>query len=159
MITYEFLMSLMDNKENFEKLSMMTNNIIPFVGAGLSKPYFPLWKEFLCGFAEKHGEGYRKKVNEHLDKNEYELAAAYLMEEFGTQVFDDQVISKYAWHDDKDKVSETCGLLPYIFHGPVVTTNFDKMLEELEKRAPEIPDYQKEYIAKCANEAISILKQ
>ena len=125
------------NKENEATLRALLDSVrsptgvIPFVGAGMSKQFgCPLWDEFLRGAALSQRE--RAEVEQELAKKNYEAAAQVFMtpeseERFQTLVtttFDIQV------PDDKRR-SGTLALLPLLTSGPVVTTNFDRALEQI----------------------------
>ena len=60
-----------------------SNYFIPFVGAGLSKPIFPLWGEALIEIAELYfsNEENKRSVRELVEKKEYLKAAQFIKNE------------------------------------------------------------------------------
>ena len=112
--------------------SLTRNNVTPVIGAGLSHWAYPLWGQMLRGQASYYGVD--TQVEELLQENNYEEAAS-LLEEVCTHngfirmlrhVFRPQLtIEKSA---DCPKYLK---LLPMLFRGPIVTTNFDRVIEYL----------------------------
>lgn len=107
---------------------VQTAGVIPFVGAGLSAPYnLPQWSELIHGLAPDVET--RSKVEELLKAGEYEGAAQHLMEVKGPRLFQlafrarfDNAVIDFA----KETAIRSLARLP---HGPIVTTNFDQVLE------------------------------
>lgn len=103
--------------------------LVPFVGAGLSAGFgFKDWRNLLLGAAPP---GLRQTVRELLDANDYEGAAEALLIELGADGFQTLVAVEAG---DRRLASQslrsgTLALLPLLAEGPVVTTNFDRLLE------------------------------
>lgn len=109
--------------------------ITPFVGAGLTVPLgFPGWGSFLLAQAKKAGMS--QSIQRRLDKGEYEEAAENLLESRGHRAFEDAIESSFGPNRSTDvKVEGAVTLLPQIAKGPVITTNFDQVLEKVFKEA------------------------
>jgi hypothetical protein len=103
--------------------------VIPFVGAGMSAAFnFPQWGDLLRQLA---GPGQRNKVERHLRNNAFEKAAEILynrgrasdrLQEGITSSFDRAI-------QDSEFLGKAVTLLPYLTAGPVITTNYDRVLE------------------------------
>ncbi|QNU65758.1 hypothetical protein EHE19_012650 [Ruminiclostridium herbifermentans] len=126
-ISFEELMQIGNNQFNFEKLVEQMKsplNIIPFVGAGMSCPIYPLWETFLLNMA-KEVDRYNE-ISEMLKKGLFEEAAGELINDMGKRDFDDFMEMSF----DKKKLQNAAldgavSLLPRLACGPVITTNFD----------------------------------
>jgi tetratricopeptide (TPR) repeat protein len=103
--------------------------VIPFVGAGLSVDFgFPLWTDFLREAAAQAGR--RTEVEAALADHDYELAAQHLEASLGKQGLDSLIVSKFAAAVDAGAAPQSAvHLLPELAGGPVITTNFDRVLE------------------------------
>jgi SIR2-like protein len=126
-----------DNAENLRLLVEQIETpigVIPFIGAGISIPFgFPSWSTFLINQAKK--AGIESKIQRWLDIGEFEEAAEDLLKERGFRAFHDAISSEYGVH--KLVGHELYGAamtLPQLTAGPVITTNFDHVLEEAFKR-------------------------
>lgn len=103
--------------------------VIPFVGAGLSAAFsFPQWADLLRQLA---GPTQRNGVERHLRNNAFEHAAELLydrgraadrLQEGIASNFDRQI-------RDAEFTGKAVALLPYLTAGPVITTNYDRVLE------------------------------
>lgn len=108
--------------------------IIPFVGAGMSVDFeYPSWTKFLLSQAEK----IRKKsaINALLEAGNYEEAAQRLEDAMNARAFQDAY--REAFRDrnlESQTVDAAVSLLPQLTKGPVVTTNFDRVLETIFRR-------------------------
>lgn len=116
-------------RERFNALIKLykNNKIIPFVGAGMSIPSgYPGWTKFLYRLREETtlNEEHLEKL---LDTGEYELAAQLLYENMPPNSFNEELENRYYCDND---ISGAVQYLPYIFNScPVITTNFDNVLE------------------------------
>ena len=108
------------------------NLVIPFVGAGMSVPFgYPQWGEFLLKTAELVGKADIESVKEHLGAGRYEEAAELLIIALEQRCFNDQMESYFGDEVRKSKILSGAILqLPRLGSGPVITTNFDGLLEE-----------------------------
>ena len=108
--------------------------ITPFVGAGLSVPFgFPGWVPFLTDCAKRAGID----ISALIDGSQFEEAAEGVVAAKGRMWFDRQV-SRVFGRTPPRQSNVAAGLLPLLGNGPVVTTNFDRVLEEVFRvaRAP-----------------------
>ncbi|HUV82057.1 MAG TPA: tetratricopeptide repeat protein [archaeon] len=107
------------------------NGVIPFVGAGLSIPLgFPGWTKFLL--EQGQSAGIKKEIENRINAGEYEEAAEDLLNALKGRAFQDNF--KYAYGDHNLENKELDGavsLLPQLASGPVITTNFDHVLENI----------------------------
>ncbi|RCV63028.1 Tetratricopeptide (TPR) repeat [Methanophagales archaeon] len=126
------------NRENLYRLLEQlktTLGIIPFVGAGLSIPFgFPGWTGFLLA------QGRKARINDEVKKRieagEYEEAAEDLLEALGHRAFHDDIENAFGNHILEDKeLKGVVSLLPQLTKGPIITTNFDHLLERVFKNA------------------------
>lgn len=140
MITYDELMTFWEEKEPdcrdwFEQLCAVQSEIVPFIGAGVSKNIngtaYPLWKEFLEEIAKRELLSEEAEKLERLIKaNCYEQAASFLQKSLGDVLFRDNV--KRIFGADRlsgVKFPETVRLLTQLFHGNIFTTNIDRVIE------------------------------
>jgi hypothetical protein len=129
----EFLGNLPDNDVNLPDLADRMSSgagVVPFVGAGLSAPYkFPQWGAFIQDLARR--AGVVDEVQRHLDALEYEEAAELLQQRMHGRFqdliehhFGDQVL-------EGARFGGAVALVPHITAGPVITTNFDRLLERV----------------------------
>jgi len=103
--------------------------VIPFVGAGLSAAFsFPQWADLLRELASPTQ---RNGVERHLRNNAFERAAELLydrgraadrLQEGIASNFDRQI-------RDAEFAGKAVALLPFLTAGPVITTNYDRVLE------------------------------
>lgn len=106
--------------------------VLPFVGAGLSIPFgFKGWQDFLL--AQAKYAGIEKKIKQRIKQGEYEEAAQDLLEALADLDFQDALLSEYGDKRKLDKVSlkGAVSFLPRLASGPVITTNFDHLLEKV----------------------------
>ena len=128
------------NEDIFEDLcdNIKKGCVIPFVGAGLSAPLFPLWRGVLEKLTDKlSSEENRKAVIDILNSSEpdaYTRAADKLIElRSEANVFKDILrITNEDKIDDAGLREMAVYLLPFLFHDkPVITTNYDRVLEHV----------------------------
>ena len=130
--------ALHENKESLRRLIEQCrshNGIIPFVGAGLSIPFqMPGWTSFLVTQAQKIG--IKKEIQNHLKGGSYEEAAEAL--EQGLTPFGLHAAVEANYGDHKLAGQSLIGAvshLPQLASGPVLTTNFDRILEKVFEQA------------------------
>jgi hypothetical protein len=125
--------SLGDNRINIAALveQLQTGGVIPFVGAGMSVPFgFPDWKSFLTSLAPD--DSAKRQIEARLAKGEYEEAAEDLLRLRGSNAI--QAAIDFTFGPAKlDILPERAAnrLLPALCSGPVLTTNFDWVLEKV----------------------------
>lgn len=129
---------LAENKDNLRRLNgqINSNGIIPFVGEGCSIPFgIPSWDNFLLEIAEKRG--LKNEIKVRLDAKEYEEAAEELLNEYGARGFQDKIEAAFGKHKLAGKAfaNEAVSVLPRLAVGPVITTNFDQVIEEAFKQS------------------------
>ena len=103
--------------------------LVPFLGAGISIPFgFKNWRDLLLHAAPPQLEDV---IHQRLTEGDYEDAAEQLLQELGPDGFQNMVAASAG--DSKLKSLNfhvgTVSLLPLLARGPVVTTNFDRVLE------------------------------
>lgn len=128
-----------DNQANLRRLTEQLGSpvgVIPFVGAGLSIPLgFPGWSGFLLSLAER--AGIQNQIRERINAGEYEEAAEDLLAALERRAFDDALEEAFGVHKlgSKGLMNQAVSVLPKIATGPVITTNFDHVLEEAFRNA------------------------
>lgn len=142
------------------------HNITPVIGAGISSWAYPLWGRMLEGRLEEYGlqeeagqlfkDGQYEKVASLLEKWLTPNGLIQLMEE----IFDPAEMEKKA-----NQCPDYLNLLPDLFTGPILTTNFDRGIERIylksQKRPPDmvIPtdEFQKEKISSSIHDQDHLL--
>jgi hypothetical protein len=103
--------------------------VIPFLGAGTSGPFkYPLWGPFFeqCATTED-----RAAITAHVEAGEFEQAAQLLVNR-DADGFYRKVGETFARPPALDEVPSTpLTRLPLIAPGPVITTNFDPVIESI----------------------------
>jgi SIR2-like protein len=103
--------------------------LVPFLGAGISTAFgLKDWNNLLRSAAPPR---LRLRVEEQLRKNDYEGAAETLLKELEADGFQNMVAASAGDSSlgSFDLRTGTVSLLPLLASGPVVTTNFDRILE------------------------------
>lgn len=114
---------------HLERQGRTSPGLVPFLGAGISTPYgFKNWKGLLLSAAPPR---LLPKIQRQLEAGKYEEAAESLLKEMGDDGFQAMVAAAAG---DTALVSfdfrlGAVSLLPLLAGGPVVTTNFDRVLE------------------------------
>ena len=114
---------------HLERQGRTSPGLVPFLGAGLSTAFgFKDWKNLLLSAAPPR---LAPRIEKQLGKNDYEGAAETLLKELGADGFQNMVAASAG---DSNLASfdfrvGTVSLLPLLASGPVVTTNFDRVLE------------------------------
>lgn len=126
-----------DNPLVYKHIKQDCGKLIPFVGAGLSVPCYPLWPSALKQLAEQVAVPETKSgILEMIEgKNPQLLEAAQALEKYwGQGGMADHLLelfsaAKIQKHREK-LPHQSVWLLPLLFSGkPAVTTNFDRVLE------------------------------
>jgi hypothetical protein len=103
--------------------------VVPFVGAGLSVPQkMPGWSQFLRAIAARHAAD--RPIGELLERGAYEEAADELLRTAGALSFANSMQEAFGVHKVPQEIRGAARYLPAFAPGPVVTTNFDKVLEQ-----------------------------
>lgn len=131
------LVSLADNRVTIAHLveQLQTGGVIPFVGAGMSVPFgLPDWKSFLTSLAP---DGLAKKrIKLRLAKGDYEEAAESLLHWRGGNALQDGIDFTFGPKALRASPADAAiRRLPELCAGPVLTTNFDSVLERVFEEA------------------------
>lgn len=132
------LLNISSNKSIFRELVLdcMDRNIVPFIGAGMSASIFPLWKTALLNVSRKSMDpDFLTIVKESLDNYQYEEAASCIYQEIGEGEFYGGFVEVFSNDKIRNFKSMAVNVLPKIFQGLVITTNFDKLLETVYEQA------------------------
>lgn len=140
MITYNELIDFWKEKEPdciewFEQLCSIQREIVPFVGAGISKEIngeaYPLWKEFIEEIGKRELlSKEEEKLDYFVSANCYEQAASFLQETLGASLFRNNVKKIFGEERLKDAVfPEKVRFIIELFHGNIITTNIDRVIE------------------------------
>lgn len=117
--------------DRFDRLHMQLTqqSVIPFVGAGLSKPTgFPLWSRFLEDLTVDY-PAIVDQIREHLAAFRFEEAAQVLLERMGPDVFAEAI--QNAFGSRIKSLKGPVQLLPSMFTRGCFTTNFDYVLDRV----------------------------
>ena len=127
-----------NNKENLRDLAqkIRREQVIPFFGAGISAAIFPTWPKYIECLIEPGDEKTCAYVQE-LGKPvcNYEAVLQFLQEEYGRAFFDKTQTIFDSRKISPDKLNPAVFELPRLFHGPIITTNLDQVLEWLYRRS------------------------
>ena len=128
------LTSIAENENNIRLLTDQIKTqvgIVPFVGAGMSVPFgYPAWRPFLENQAPD--KIVHQCIISLLDQGQYEEAAEKLVESCGEHNFQVTLEETYGEHRLTIPLPPAAILqLPRICFGPVLTTNFDPVLEKV----------------------------
>ena len=126
-----------DNKMVYDHIKRDCGKLIPFVGAGLSVPCYPLWPKALKQLAEQVAVPETKSgILEMIEgENPQLLEAAQALEDYwGRRGMADHLLELFSAakiQEHREKLPyQSVWLLPLLFPGkPAVTTNFDRVLE------------------------------
>lgn len=107
--------------------------VVPFVGAGLSVPFgYPGWRDLLSTQGRRFGLG--DDVDNELASGRYEEAASILVESPETaNVFQDLINIEFRPRSSllRERIGGAPRALAALPPGPVVTTNYDEVLERV----------------------------
>ena len=140
MITFDEIMNFdPKNEVVFEELFDLCINkkIVPYIGAGLSAFRFPIWDKYIN--EKKSCLGDKAKGMNNIDATEA------IEKKLGKDVFYKHIQTTYGgdlddieWEciikkaEDKDN-GEAVSVIPKLFFGPIITTNFDRILEQIHR--------------------------
>lgn len=123
-----------ENRSAFGRLCEDIDKIVPFVGAGLSAFLYPCWEDFLNRSASNLHPAEKTEVQSLLTSHRYEEAAGIIEESRGDK-FRQDILKAFGEQKLKspEAISELKNqavyILPELFQGLVLTTNFDRILE------------------------------
>lgn len=125
------LLELEDNQIHVERLVEVTKGrlgVIPFVGAGFSIPCgFPGWRQLLEDEARRIDA--LPRVRAFIANGEFEAAASLLLEESGAGAFSARLDALFGPRSRAPRLRGAVRLLPLLRSGPLITTNFDSVIE------------------------------
>ena len=120
--------------------------LVPFVGAGFTQFHYKGWGSLLRGMAGRYPDC-QEKLEGLLEKGEYEDAASLLQEEMGARgrgrrdVFLRAIDGEFGEQTVEDAFAEMSAErrgLPRAFRGPILTTNYDLLIERAYSEAGEV---------------------
>jgi hypothetical protein len=124
------ILKLYDNEKRFERLARAykANQVMPFVGAGMSIPSGYLgWTSFLFEL-HKNSTIEISELKDAIEKGEYELAAQLIYDDLGSAVFNERLENEYGGSRER---TGCVNRLPEVFPNTcAITTNFDKVVEK-----------------------------
>ena len=130
-----FFISTADNNKNvYDDLleSFKKQNVTPIIGAGLSCWAYPLWSKMLKEQAKNYG--LETEINELINEGKYEDAASKLEEEVtenGLIQLLQRIFNVALIEENEETRPDYLVKLPILFRGPIITTNFDRVIEHL----------------------------
>jgi SIR2-like protein len=133
----ETLKDILAHKTNEQRFFELTESVkggrvVPFVGSGMTVPCgMPQWSRFLRDL-----RGSTKLTEDSLEQlltqGLFEEAASQLRDAMPSHLFDERLDQTFKSRSDS---AGAIRLLPEIFTGTVITTNFDDVLEQLYKKS------------------------
>ena len=139
-MTFEDIMSLTPaNKTNYEALreAIKKHTVVPFVGAGMSYPYYPLWNKALQKLQEKIAPERMDAVNKELASVTTEIERCDILERnLGKRATCRELCNLFSLSKfDVKKAgvdTQAASLFPRLFpREPLLTTNLERMQEEI----------------------------
>ena len=125
------------NAKNLKRLLENKKNLVPFIGAGFSKPACPTWSEFLDLFFQglKEGEflqagdeAHYLRLNTGCLERKYERLADFLVKRAGRRKFEEEIKAHFL-ESPPPQMMPKYNLLHRAFPGLKITTNFDGLVE------------------------------
>jgi hypothetical protein len=119
---------------HFERQARTGPGVVPFLGAGVSRAFgLEDWGGLLLHAAPPR---LYKVIEEQINAGDYEGAAETLLEELGPDGFQNMVSASAGDSNIEafDFRSGLVSMLPLLASGPVVTTNFDRVVERAFER-------------------------
>ena len=137
-----------DNRAFLDKVLELARRqwVVPFVGAGFSQFHYRGWGSLLRGMATRYPDC-QEELEKLLEKGEYEDAASLLQEEMGARgrgrrdVFLRAIDGEFGEKTVEDafaKMSAERRGIPRVFRGPILTTNYDLLIERAYSEAGEV---------------------
>lgn len=140
-MTFEEIMNLAPaNRKNFQALveAVRGGRAVPFVGAGLSRPYYPLWWDALDMLKAQVAPDRLPATEAEFQAAKTEIERCGVLEQaLGKknlcralcEMFD---LKKFTEAKDPGSSGRPAALLPRLFpKAPLLTTNFERMAEEV----------------------------
>jgi HAD superfamily phosphoserine phosphatase-like hydrolase len=127
----DILTGIGTNRQNLRLLLQYQSKLVPFIGAGLSAEFdYPPWNRLVQTLADQTGNsGLKARVERLLVGNQFEEAAE-LVSRFLSNAFDDTLRDVFDEHRLPRPLQRgAIRHVPLITDGPVLTTNFDRVIE------------------------------
>ncbi|MGI6545488.1 MAG: SIR2 family protein [Fastidiosipilaceae bacterium] len=132
-----FEFSKSNNEDNIKELinEIKRKNVVPFVGAGLSAFVYPTWGDLLSKLAGKIKDlDSIKKTQTLIETRQFEDAADEIHKALDEKTFFENLRNIYSAEEIEeigvDRLrQEAAYVLPFLFQGNLITTNFDKIIE------------------------------
>ena len=125
------------NRTVFDEMRNNRNQLLPFVGAGLTAPVYKGWNDALRELGKLLGDAEAEAELERLLRAGKPLEAAGFLEKQrgGNNLLRDFIgyfsLEKYRNMPEAGRKGMAVQLLPLLFPCPVLTTNFDEVLEQV----------------------------
>lgn len=125
------------NRTVFDEMRNNRNQLLPFVGAGLTAPVYKGWNDALRELGKLLGDAEAEAELERLLRAGKPLeAAGFLEKQRGSNnLLRDFIgyfsLEKYRNMTEDERKGMAVQLLPLLFPCPVLTTNFDEVLEQV----------------------------
>jgi len=122
---------LVKNRERFERLARLVakQRVVPFVGAGVSASAgCPAWSDYLKKLASEHGYSMRT-LQGYIKRGCFDEAATGLLAHMGEAAFRESFDRSFDRRDPSSS-SVLVNLVATTFTGPIITTNYDRLLEQ-----------------------------
>lgn len=125
------------NRTVFDEMRNNRNQLLPFVGAGLTAPVYKGWNDALRELGKLLGDAEAEAELERLLQAGKPLEAAGFLEKQrgGNNLLRDFIgyfsLEKYRNMPEAGRKRMAVQLLPLLFPCPVLTTNFDEVLEQV----------------------------
>ena len=128
---YSLIGALGANRQYLDQLKEQVEvGITMFIGSGLSAPFgYPSWREFIVSNAR--AAGVAPIVRDLLKHDDYEQAATELYNAMGAMAFHEAI--RLAYNKSRLPTGRLKGAITYLpglCSGPVITTNYDAVLEK-----------------------------
>lgn len=103
------------------------------IGSGLSRwAGYPLWNELLKELAKSRGSNLESEIDFLLCNNQYEEVASRLEKELSSNGFLNKLQRRFSPSlIEKHEPPEYLKMFPKLFTRPIITTNFDQVIEYL----------------------------
>lgn len=156
------ILKIDNNKDRMDEVKQIRQNIVPFIGAGVSAVYgLPTWGDLLDELAEIYFEpNHRRGIEAKVDLIEY---AQEIIEDREAEDVVDNI--KMIYGDYNLQRSKMAYQLVDSFSGTLVTTNYDSIIESVAKKMPNryalqvlLPEQKKKMTAAIQRNSRCILK-
>ena len=136
MYTFQEIMDFYDGNETvYNEIKKNLPNLVPFVGAGLTAFAYCGWGEALAKISQRMKNDFeaKKRVEQQIASGEYLKAAQTIEDELTPETVAHEMEKLFTSDKLTEKMKElpkqAIYLLPKLFNGLVITTNFDQSIE------------------------------